>query len=412
MKTINGTITLAIFSLATLFYSCGGRNTSEEKVSETVPEPSITKDFIKENIDFSVNQYAYLSSLVPEDKLPRTYEKKEDKFYPSNTAWWTSGFYPGTLLYLFEMSGDSSLLHLAEQKLEVLEKEKDNKGTHDLGFMLYCSFGNAYRITGNEHYKDVMLEGAESLATRFHPEVGLIKSWDHGKWHYPVIIDNMMNLEFLFWASEASGDEKYYNINISHADSTLINHFRPDNSSYHVIDYDPETGKVVQKKTHQGLTDDSAWARGQSWGLYGYTVMYRDTKDPKYLDQAEKIAAYVLNHPNMPEDLVPYWDFNAAASDTTYRDASAAAINASALLELHKYTENAQKAEWYKSSAEKILLSLSSDKYRAKHKENGGFILEHSVGSLPHNSEVDVPLTYADYYFIEALKRYQDWFLN
>ncbi|UCS95772.1 glycoside hydrolase family 88 protein [Echinicola marina] len=403
---------MSALGLATFLNSCGPKSSNEQQDHEKVEAASINADFIKKNIDFSVQQYQHLGSLVPEDKLPRTYNKEEDKLIPSGTSWWTSGFYPGTLLYLFEMSGDSSMLALAEQKLEILEKEKDNKGTHDLGFMLYCSFGNAYRITGNEHYKDIMLQGAESLATRFHPETGLIKSWDHGTWSYPVIIDNMMNLEFLFWASEASGDNKYYNINLSHADSTILNHFREDNSSYHVIDYDATTGKVIQKKTHQGLADDSAWARGQSWGLYGFTVMYRDTKDPKYLEQAEKIAAFTLEHPNMPEDLVPYWDFNAAASDTTYRDASAAAINASALLELNQYTKDAKKAEWYKSAAEKILLSLSSEKYQAQLGKNGGFILEHSVGSLPHNSEVDVPLTYADYYYIEALKRYQDWFLN
>ncbi|GAB3659097.1 glycoside hydrolase family 88 protein [Echinicola sediminis] len=405
-------LTISALGVATFFSSCNQKGSTEEQVQEITKTPSINADFIKKNIDFSVEQYKYLSTQIPQDKLPRTYIAKEDKFLPSGTAWWTSGFYPGTLLYLFEMSGDSSMLELAQQKLEILEKEKANTGTHDLGFMLYCSFGNAYRITGNEHYKDIMLEGAESLATRFHPETGLIKSWDHGKWHYPVIIDNMMNLEFLFWASEASGDKKYYDINISHADSTMKNHFREDNSSYHVIDYDPETGKVVEKKTHQGMADDSAWARGQSWGLYGYTVMYRDTKDQKYLEQAEKIADYTLAHPNMPEDLVPYWDYNAAASDTTYRDASAAAINASALLELSRYTKDQAKSKTYKEAAEKMLISLSSDKYLADYKGNGGFILEHSVGSLPHNSEVDVPLTYADYYYIEALKRYQDWFLN
>ncbi|AGA78411.1 glycoside hydrolase family 88 protein [Echinicola vietnamensis] len=400
----------ALLAAGLLVTGCGQSTQKTEEPDASSPD--ITEAFIQENIAFSVKQYEHLSTLVPEDKLPRTFIQEEAKSVSSGTSWWTSGFYPGTLLYLYEMSGDSSMLQLAEQKLEILEKEKDNKGTHDLGFMLFCSFGNAYRITGNEHYKEVMLQGAESLATRFHPETGLIKSWDHGSWKYPVIIDNMMNLEFLFWASDVSGDDKYRNINISHADSTLKNHFRDDFSSYHVVDYDPATGQVVDKKTHQGKADDSAWSRGQSWGLYGYTVMYRDTKDPAYLAQAENIAAFILDHPNMPADMVPYWDYDAPATDTTYRDASAAALNASALLELSKYTADKTKAEKYVSAAEKTLISLSSDKYRAKLGENGGFILMHSVGSLPHNSEVDVPLTYADYYYIEALKRYQEWFLD
>ncbi|WP_215223110.1 glycoside hydrolase family 88 protein [Echinicola shivajiensis] len=410
MKTIINLFSLAIFSMAALLSSCSSKDTSEKK--ETSPKSSITKQFIKNNIDFSVKQYQHLSTLVPEDKLPRTYNKEENKLITSGTSWWTSGFYPGTLLYLFEMSGDSSMLKLAEQKLEILEKEKENKGTHDLGFMLYCSFGNAYRITGNEHYQDIMLEGAESLATRFHPETGLIKSWDHGKWQYPVIIDNMMNLEFLFWAANASGNEDFKNINLSHADSTMKHHYRKDYSSFHVVDYSIENGQPVGKQTAQGKADDSAWSRGQAWGLYGYTVMFRETKDPKYLNQAEHIADYTLNHPNMPEDLIPYWDYDAPASDSTLRDVSAAAVNASALLELSKYTQDSKKSNSYKNAAEKMLISMSSAPYIAEEGQNGGFILKHSVGSIPHNSEIDVPLTYADYYYIEALKRYQDWFLN
>lgn len=392
------------------FGACKSEPANDTQTEQTVAENKITDEFIQTEIDKAVAQYKFLSEHTPEDKLPRTFENGQ--LVTSGTGWWTSGFYPGTLLYLFEMSGDSSLLQLAEQKLTILEKEKNNEGTHDLGFMLYCSFGNAYRITGNEQYKDIMLKGAESLATRFHEEVGLIKSWDHGKWKYPVIIDNMMNLEFLFWAAEAGGDDRYIDINLAHADSTIANHFRDDNSSFHVIDYDPADGSVVEKRTHQGMADESAWARGQSWGLYGFTVMYRETKDQAYLDQAVKIADFILGHSNLPADMVPYWDFNDGPSDSTYRDASAAAINASALLELSKYVKDTDKAKKYLADAETMIVSLASDKYTAAKGDNGGFILKHSVGSLPHKSEVDVPLTYADYYYIEALKRYKEWDLG
>ncbi len=218
-----------------------------------------------------------------------------------------------------------------------------------------------------------------------------------------------MNLEQLCWVAENGGDKKYRDIAITHANTTLKNHFRKDHSSYHVVDYDINTGKVLKKLTHQGLADSSAWARGQAWGLYGYTVMYRFTKKKKYLKQANAIAKFMIHHPNMPDDMVPYWDYDAASGPSTYRDASAAAVMASALLELSRYSKKHQQE--YKMVAEKQIQSLSSDVYRAKAGGNGGFILQHSVGSLPGNSEVDVPITYADYFFLEALKRYKDWYL-
>lgn len=366
--------------------------------------------FINRNLEAAIARYKVMAEKVPEDKLPKSYNAAEDELVTSGSRSWTSGFYPGTLLYLYEFSGDRSLLEEAQKKLAILEKEKDNKGTHDLGFMLYCSFGNAYRLDPREEYKETLLTGAGSLITRFDPEVGCIRSWDHNgdKWKFPVIIDNMMNLEYLSWASKVSGDEKYRDIALTHANTTLENHFRPDNSSWHVIDYDPETGEVRGKQTHQGAADSSAWARGQAWGLYGYTMMYRETGKKEYLQQAEDIAAFILNNPALPEDLIPYWDFDAPGIPDTYRDASAGAIMASALLELSRLA----KEPSYKAAAEKILVSLSGEKYQAEPGMNGGFILMHSVGHLPGDSEVDVPLTYADYYYVEALMRYKKWFLN
>ncbi|MNV08016.1 Unsaturated chondroitin disaccharide hydrolase [compost metagenome] len=324
------------------------------------------------------------------------------------------------MLYLYEYTKDEKLLTEAKSKLKELEKEKNNKGTHDLGFMLYCSFGNALRLTGDSAaYKEILSTGAASLATRFHVAPQTIRSWDGGKnwddqpWTYPVIIDNMMNLEFLTEVSKMTGDKRYRDIAITHANTTMVNHYRKDYSSYHVVDYNPKDGRIISRKTAQGAFDESAWARGQSWGLYGYTMMYRETGDKKYLEQARHIAQFYLNHPNLPKDLIPYWDMdqNKLTPDSKYysqkdlRDVSTASVTASALLELAQYTTGSE-SQLYISKAEQMLRSLSSKPYKADYKEAGGYVLKHSVGSIPHKTEVDVPLTYADYYYVEALVRY------
>ncbi|MFB6455024.1 glycoside hydrolase family 88 protein [Chitinophaga sp. Hz27] len=360
-----------------------------------------------ETLQFAARQYKLMAQHLPDSVLPKS-TTKTGALETSNSRWWCSGFYPGTNWYLFEYTKDPAFKAEALKRMALVEKEKNNKGTHDLGFMMYCPFGNAYRITKDPAYKAVLLTSAASLSTRFNPTVGCIKSWDHGTWKFPVIIDNMMNLELLTWASKASGDKKFAEIAKTHANTTMKNHFRPDYSSYHVIDYDPATGAVLQKKTHQGYADSSAWSRGQAWGLYGYTLMYRETKDKKYLEQAKHIAEFILNNPNMPADLVPYWDYNAPNIPNALRDVSAASVAASALLELSKYTDKTTGNRYW-GAAEKMLASLCSPAYLAKEGENNDFILMHSVGSLPHNSEVDVPLTYADYYFVEALLRYKQW---
>jgi unsaturated chondroitin disaccharide hydrolase len=386
-----------------------------QKTSRLQAKPALIR-LIDGNLRQACNQYKTLMSRVPADRLPKTYYAGTDKLETSDAGWWTSGFYPGTLLYLYEFSGDTSLLNEAQRRLTLLEKEQYNKSTHDLGFMMYCSFGNAERLTNagllrpglqsSAPYTDILMNSARSLSTRFNPMVGCIRSWDHGSWKYPVIIDNMMNLELLFWATHYSGDSSFYRIAVTHANTTLRNHFRPDYSSYHVVDYDTVTGNVLGKKTAQGYADSSAWARGQSWGLYGYTVLYRVTRDPKYLDQAEHIAQFILANPQLPADKVPYWDFNAPDIPRALRDASAAAVMASALVELSRYA-GVEKGRQYLDVAEQIIVSLSSNNYKAVVGSNGGFLLKHSVGNLPGRSEVDVPLTYADYYFVEAMLRYK-----
>ncbi|TCD01591.1 glycoside hydrolase family 88 protein [Pedobacter psychroterrae] len=334
---------------------------------------------------------------------PRTLENGQLKLVASRD--WTSGFFPGVLWFLYENSNNADWLELAKIYSAPIEKEKTNGGTHDMGFKIYCSIGSGYRLTKDAHYKDVIIESAKTLITRFNPKTGVIRSWDHNtdKWVNPVIIDNMMNLELLFEASILTGDSSFYKIAVSHANITMKNHFRPDYSSYHVIDYDPETGEVRKKNTHQGYSHESAWARGQAWALYGYTMCYRYTKDPAYLKQAEAVTNYLLNHPNMPKDLVPYWDFNAPNIPDEPRDVSAAAVIASGLYELTGYSSN---KELYKSKADMIIHNLST-KYVSPKGENRGFILLHSTGSKPSKSEVDVPLSYADYYYLEALLRYK-----
>ncbi len=367
---------------------------------------SQSKIDVKKQFSLAAQQYGGMLKLhqditkTPQSSLPNGLPRDMP------TEWWCSGFFGGSLWYLFEQTKDPQLKFAAEKWTMAIEKEQYNTRTHDLGFMLYCPFGNGYRLTQNPDYKKIMLEGAKSLATRFNPKYGVIKSWDkHEGYEYPVIIDNMMNLEFLFWAARESGDKSFYNISIAHADSTLKNHFRPDGSSYHVICY-VEGGKILRKKTHQGYADESAWARGQAWALYGYTVMYRETKLKRYLEQAEKIAKFYLNHPNLPKDKIPYWDFNAPNIPNEERDASAGAITASALLELSKIVGGKKGQEYFKN-AEKMLVSLSSDAYTAKIGTNNNFILMHSTGHRPQNSEVDLPLVYADYYYLEGLSRYQ-----
>ncbi len=368
----------------------------------------LPSSFVDRNLQDAIGQYKVLQTNVEEGLLPKTFSSKTGEVINGHNRLWTAGFYIGTLWYLYEFSGDQALRAEAERKLPILEEQQFSTRTHDLGFMLYCSYGNAWRLTGDERYRDILMTGATSLITRYNPTVKSIRSWDQtrGKWTFPVIVDNMMNLEYLNWASRVSGDPKYGDIAVTHANTTLKNHFRPDYSSYHVIDYDPETGAVLHKHTHQGFADESAWARGQAWGLYGFTMMYRDTRNKEFLKQARHIADFILGHPNLPEDKIPYWDFNADAIPNALRDASAGAIMASALLELSTYVRGAASRR-YLCAAESMIRSLSAAPYKVESGVKGGFILQHSVGSFPGNSEVDVPLTYADYYYVEALMRYK-----
>ncbi len=332
---------------------------------------------------------------------PRTIESNELKMVASTD--WTSGFFAGQLWFLYELTGKDIWLQRAREFTAPLEREKLNGVTHDMGFKIYNSFGNSYRLTKTEHAKEVILQSAKTLSTRFNPRVGAIRSWDHHEylWKFPVIIDNMINLELLFEATRLSGDSSFHKIAVSHANATMKNHYRDDNSSWHVVDYNPVTGEVVKKQTHQGFSHNSAWARGQAWGLYGFTMCYRETKNPRYLEQAEKIASYIFSRPSMPEDLVPFWDYDASGIPNEPRDASAAVVAASALYELSAYSQNKKT---HLERADKIMKNIEA-KYRSAPGSNKGFILDHSTGNKPANSEIDVPINYADYYYLEAIIR-------
>lgn len=388
-------VSIAVLFFVVLFSACQPKeNTADTNTTPAAQELAVQK-IIKSIAEFKDSQ-----------KNPRNIGADNKTHFVASKDW-TSGFYPGCLWYAYELTNDTAIRAAAERHTALVEQEKLNGTTHDMGFKVYCSYGNGYRLTGNPEYRDVLIQSAYTLITRFNPTVGCLRSWDHHAhvWQFPVIIDNMMNLELLMWAFKETNDSAFYNIAVSHANVTMKNHFREDNSTYHVIGYDTLTGEVIQKHTHQGYAHETAWARGQAWGLYGYTMMFRETNDSAYLQQAEKIAEYILTHKALPEDLIPYWDYDDPKIPDAPRDASAAAVTSSALFELSNYSS--ENKERYKQAAEKILNVLSSDSYFAANDASHFFILEHSTGNMPANSEIDEPIVYADYYYLETILRSQ-----
>ena len=400
-----------LFSLAILLFAAGCVSVNPVKQ---------TADRV---FDEAVTQFTALDARLSPEQMPITFEAGRAKDGPLNE--WTSGFFPGSLWLVYEYTGRPEILEMAKRQTAKLNGITGLDTHHDIGFQVNCSFGNGYRLTGDPAYLEMMKAGAEKLSTRFSPVVGCTRSWNPGKrWNYPVIIDNMMNLEILCEVYRLTGEEKYLDIARSHANTTLKNHFRPDASTWHVVAYDEETGAVVKKQTSQGFSDESTWSRGEAWALYGFTMMYRETGDPAYLEQARKVAAYII--PMLPKDGVPEWDFNAPGTrhafgmdavgapdesefkwrsgDPVLRDSSAGAIIASALAELSSFTSG-KESRRYRKTALKIVGTLASPEYLAAPGENGGFLLKHGVTNLHKWSGVDIPLTYADYYFLEALQR-------
>ena len=388
MKKFNSLFFIILFSLVLI--NCQAQSKTDGFTVKTE-----IKERFSKLLDFPID-----SVLIPRSMDLSTGVVKKVK-----SKDWTSGFFPGNLWQIYSLTGDVRFKEKAILWNAFIEKEKFNNTTHDMGFKVYCSFGKGLKVQDNAKYKNIIVKSAQTLVTRFDTKIGAIRSWDHNKefFDFPVIIDNMLNLELLFEASKISGDKKFKNIAIQHANTTLKNHFRKDNSCYHVIDYDTITGKVKNKLTHQGFNNESSWARGQSWAVYGFTMAYRYTKNKEYLKQAEATAKYYINYKTLPEDGIPYWDFNDTSIPNAPRDTSSAAIMASALLELYSFTKN----ETYLEFSNKVLNTLSSDKYLLNDSVKGPFILDHSTGNWPKKDEIDQPIVYADYYFLEAIIRKQ-----
>ncbi len=379
-----------IASTLAILFSCSGKQHTQELLDRAEVQTGLLLDD------------AYRA-----DAIPRTVEPDgQTQWLTGKTFDWTEGFFPGTCWQFYALTGEESWREGAEA-LQAKFRNHTSASNHDLGFVFHCSYGAGFKLTGDPMFLEVLVEAGNTLIGRFNPTVGAIKSWDENNgwqasrgWTYPVIIDNMMNLEMLFELTDWTGDQRYREVAIAHANTTMKHHFREDYSSYHVIDYDTITGQPLNKHTAQGYAHESAWARGQAWALYGYTLCYRYTFDPVYLGMACRIADYIIQSPLIPEDKIPYWDYNAPGVPDQPRDASAAAVTASALIELDRYAEKD-----YYTYASEVLKVLSSDEYLAKPGTNNHFLLMHSVGSIPHGAEIDVPLNYADYYYVEALIR-------
>ncbi|GHT68565.1 glucuronyl hydrolase [Bacteroidia bacterium] len=391
---------LSILLLPVCFLSCSHRNEQQTLA-------------VNKELDYCNNQiHRTLKEIEGKKMMPRNISDSLTHWnlIPITIDDWTVGFWPGILWYNYENTQNASDAEVATYYTDLLEPlTKLSANDHDLGFQLFCSYGNAYRLTGNEKYRQIILNAADTLATLFNPKAGTILSWPRNINLYGghnTIIDNMINLEMLYWASKNGGNKNLYDVATKHAEITMKYHFREDGGCYHVAIYDTLDGHFIKGVTHQGYGDSTLWARGQAWAIYGYTMVYRETQDKRFLRFAEKVTDLYLSR--LPEnEFVPYWDFDAPNIPNEPRDASAAAVTASALLELSQLEDNREKAGEYKQAATNMLLELSSGKYQSR--ESKPSFLLHSTGHWPNKSEVDVSINYADYYYFEALVRYKNY---
>ncbi len=391
--------------LATASLAIGiGCSTQREAQPQIDVEQEIS--YCRDKIMQSLSELADSDGVIDYTQAPRNICGTDTRWAcrPACAEEWCGGFWPGILWYAYQATGDNEIAYQADKYTRALQVITEQPVLdHGLGFLFFCSYGNGYRLTGNPDYKRQLLTAADSLATLYNPAVGTLLAWprhvaDYGG--HNTIMDTMINLELLFWAAKNGGDYRLYDMAVAHADTTMRYQFRPDYTSYHVAVYDPVTGKFLRCCTHQGYSDDSMWARGQAWAIYGYTMVYRETHEPRFLDFAEHVTDAYLER--LPDDMVPYWDFNDPAIPDAPRDASAACVVASALLELKDYVD-APERDRYRDAAVEMLKSLCSDRYKAG-SQNSAFLL-HSTGHHPAGSEIDASIVYADYYFLEALER-------
>ncbi|MEL0650734.1 glucuronyl hydrolase [Algibacter sp. TI.3.09] len=397
----------SLFLTSLLICASSCKESKKELITEVVNNNTISIDLAKQIDDCELQLEVIVPKLTDLTKHPRFIENYQTEWQQvdNDELIWTSGFYPGILWYAYNVTGNEKWKDEAIKRTEVFEDYKNITEHHDIGFMMFPAYGKGFEIGDKKEYKDILITSANSLATRFNPNVGAIKSWSnkmHPRWKQHItIIDNMLNLELLFWAAKNGGDKKLYDIAVKHAETTMKNHFRPDYTSWHVLEYDSISGVVLNRHTKQGYADDSRWSRGQAWGVYGYTMVYKETKDKKFLDFAQKLTDKYLSL--LPDDMVPCWDFDVANNPKEEKDASAAAVVASALIDLSTFVEKKEDKERYYNAALKMLKSLGSDKYSGVGKTDS-FLL-HSTGAKSLGWEIDVALIYADYYYIEALSR-------
>lgn len=413
-KPIKSTILAAVCAAAATFFCIPAYSSQKEEKIDALAERVF---------NVASQQVKLMCSQLGPEALPK-HVAPDGSFRTSVWRDWVSGFFPGTLWYVYCYTGNEEYAQLAKVQTQKVAPAQFMTTNHDVGFMVNCSFGNGLRIGGVEDYAEVMHNAAHSLVTRYSPVVGCIKSWENNPgrgWYFPVIVDNMMNLELLVRVSRMFDEPHLLAIARSHADMTMKNHFRPDGTTFHVVNYDPATGKRLSGETAQGYSDESTWARGQAWGFYGYTMMADLTGEASYLAKAEELARWTIAH--LPEDHVQYWDYDAAAKlianepgldrkwagelpdGSILRDASSAAITASAFVKLSQITKDRKLAKACRRMAEAQVRALASPEYLAAPGELHGFLIKHGTGAYHANSEVDVPLTYGDYYFLEAVLR-------
>ncbi|MGB7394240.1 MAG: glycoside hydrolase family 88 protein [Pricia sp.] len=390
-------IKFGLIAVGVLMLSASCKSDSEDKnTAEAIPIDSLLTIRYQKLLEYPVDSMSFPRSYTDSTQTVRKVPSKD----------WTSGFFPGNLWHLYQLTGEEGYREKAAEWTSLMENQKTNDGTHDMGFKIFCSFGEGLKVARDSNYADVIVESAKTLATRFNENVGSLRSWDFNadEWEFPVIVDNMMNLELLFEATKITGDSAFHKMAVEHANTTLKNHIREDNSIYHVVVYDTVSGAVKDKVTHQGFNDESSWARGQAWGIYGYTMAYRYTRDTTYLAQAEATADFYLSHNKLREDGIPFWDFDDPKIPDAVRDVSAATVIASAFFELDGYTDDPK----YLAYANKVLDTLRSREYLLPAEVDAPFILDHATGNWPKNDEMDEPIVYADYYFLEAMLRKQN----